>query len=109
MATRHDPEPTPRAPADAVPGPLRTCIVTGETAAPERMIRFVVGPEGDVVPDLARRLPGRGMWLRAERALLEQAVARKAVRPGGARAGQGRGRSAGAGRDVAAGAGARAI
>jgi len=68
------PEPT----ADAVPGPLRTCIVTGETAAPERMIRFVVGPEGDVVPELARRLPGRGMWLRAEQALLEQAIARKA-------------------------------
>ena len=59
-------------------GPLRTCIVTGETMAPERMIRFVVGPEGDVVPDLARRLPGRGMWLRAERAIVEQAVAKKA-------------------------------
>ncbi|MCW5732644.1 MAG: RNA-binding protein [Enhydrobacter sp.] len=64
--------------ASAVPGPLRTCIVTRETAAPERMIRFVVGPEGDVVPDLARRLPGRGMWLRAERAVLEQAIVRKA-------------------------------
>ena len=69
---------TPEPTADAVPSPLRTCIVTGETAAPERMIRFVVGPEGDVVPDLARRLPGRGMWLRAEQALLEQAIARKA-------------------------------
>jgi predicted RNA-binding protein YlxR (DUF448 family) len=64
--------------AAAAPGPLRTCIVTGGTAAPERMIRFVVGPDGDVVPDLARRLPGRGMWLRAERAVLEQAIARKA-------------------------------
>jgi len=63
---------------DAVPGPLRTCIVTGETAAPERMIRFVVGPDGDVVPDLARRLPGRGMWVRAERKAVEQAVSRKA-------------------------------
>ncbi|MFI4999920.1 MAG: RNA-binding protein [Reyranellales bacterium] len=60
----------------AVPGPLRTCIVTGEQGAPERMIRFVVGPDGDVVPDLARRLPGRGMWMRAERAMVEQAVAR---------------------------------
>jgi predicted RNA-binding protein YlxR (DUF448 family) len=69
---------TPELPADAVPGPLRTCIVTGETAAPERMIRFVVGPDGDVVPDLARRLPGRGLWVRAERASVEQAVARKA-------------------------------
>src|SRR3954447_3237525 len=64
--------------ADAVPGPLRTCIVTGETLAPERMIRFVVGPQGDVVPDLARRLPGRGLWLRAERSVVEQAVAKKA-------------------------------
>jgi len=46
-------------PTVAVAGPLRTCIATGEEGAPERMIRFVVGPEGDVVPDLARRLPGR--------------------------------------------------
>ncbi len=53
------------------------------------MIRFVVGPQGDVVPDLARRLPGRGMWVRAERAAVERAVAknlfakaaRAAVRP----------------------------
>jgi predicted RNA-binding protein YlxR (DUF448 family) len=75
MALAMTPEP---AAAGAVRGPLRTCIVTGETSAPERMIRFVVGPDGDVVPDLARRLPGRGMWLRAERAVLEQALARKA-------------------------------
>src|SRR6185503_15365919 len=59
-------------------GPLRTCIVTGETMAPERMVRFVVGPDGDVVPDLARRLPGRGMWVKAERAIVEQAIAKKA-------------------------------
>ncbi len=58
-------------------GPMRTCIVTGEEAAPERMIRFVVGPEREVVPDLARKLPGRGLWVRAERAAVEQAVARK--------------------------------
>src|SRR6185312_2618841 len=69
--------------AQIVTGPLRTCIVTGETMAPERMIRFVVGPSidggaGDVVPDLARRLPGRGMWVKAERAIVEQAVAKKA-------------------------------
>jgi predicted RNA-binding protein YlxR (DUF448 family) len=38
------------------------------------MIRFVVGPEGDVVPDLARRLPGRGLWVKAERAAVERAV-----------------------------------
>jgi len=58
-------------------GPMRTCIATGVEGAPEQMIRFVVGPEGDVVPDLARRLPGRGMWVRAERAALEKAVEKK--------------------------------
>ena len=57
-------------------GPQRTCIATGETGAPERMIRFVVGPEGDVVPDLARRLPGRGLWVKVERAAVERAVAK---------------------------------
>ena len=57
-------------------GPQRTCIATGETGAPERMIRFVVGPEGDVVPDLARRLPGRGLWVKAERGAVERAVAK---------------------------------
>ena len=56
---------------------VRTCIATGEEGPPERMIRFVVGPEGDAVPDLARRLPGRGMWVRADRAALERAVERK--------------------------------
>jgi predicted RNA-binding protein YlxR (DUF448 family) len=57
--------------------PLRTCIATGVQAAPERMIRFVVGPDGDVVPDLARRLPGRGMWVQASRAAVERAVTRR--------------------------------
>jgi predicted RNA-binding protein YlxR (DUF448 family) len=68
----------PAPPAGTSPGgPVRTCIVTGEEATPERMIRFVVGPEGEVVPDLARKLPGRGLWVRAERSAVEQAVARK--------------------------------
>lgn len=58
-------------------GPMRTCIATGVEGAPEAMIRFVVGPDGEVVPDLARRLPGRGMWVRAERAALERAVEKK--------------------------------
>ena len=58
-------------------GSVRTCIVTGEAAAPERMIRFVVGPGGEVVPDLARKLPGRGLWVRAEQAAVAEAVTRK--------------------------------
>ena len=80
------PEPT----ASAVTGPLRTCIATGEQGAPERMIRFVVGPEGDVVPDLARRLPGRGLWVQAERAAVEQCRGEEPVRQGGARGRSGR-------------------
>ena len=57
---------------------MRRCIVTGLSQPPERMIRFVVAPDGMVTPDLARRLPGRGLWLGAQRALVEQAVARHA-------------------------------
>ena len=63
-------------PTLGIPGPQRTCIATGEQGTPERMIRFVVGPDGEVVPDLARRLPGRGLWVRAERAAVERAVAK---------------------------------
>lgn len=62
--------------SDGSSGPVRTCIVSGEALAPERMIRFVVGPDGEVVPDLARRLPGRGLWLKAGRAIVEQAMAK---------------------------------
>lgn len=46
-------------------GPLRRCVVTRESLPKERMIRFVLGPDRQVVPDLAAKLPGRGMWLSA--------------------------------------------
>jgi uncharacterized protein len=54
-------------------GPLRRCIVTRERLAKERMIRFVIGPDRGLVPDLAERLPGRGIWLSASRDVLETA------------------------------------
>ena len=54
----------------------RTCIVTRQTLPPERMIRFVAGPDGAVVPDLKRNLPGRGCWVTAGRAYIEKAAAR---------------------------------
>ena len=60
----------------AADGALRRCIVSGESFAPEAMLRFVIGPDDSVVPDLARRLPGRGIWVRAERAAVERAVTR---------------------------------
>ena len=46
-------------------GPLRRCAATRERLPKERMIRFVIGPDRAVVPDLAERLPGRGIWLSA--------------------------------------------
>ena len=59
-------------------GPLRRCIVTRESGPKEGMVRFVLDPEGRVVPDLEGRLPGRGMWLSARADVLERAVKRGA-------------------------------
>lgn len=59
-------------------GPLRRCAVTREQAPKERLVRFVVGPGGEVVPDLANRLPGRGIWLSARRDVLDSPRARGA-------------------------------
>lgn len=54
----------------------RRCIVTGEVLPEQRLIRFVADPDGRVVPDIAAKLPGRGMWVSAERAILERAIAK---------------------------------
>ena len=59
-------------------GPLRRCIVTRARQSPETMIRFVLGPDRYIVPDLRANLPGRGLWLSARRDVLETALARKA-------------------------------
>ena len=59
---------------DGAEGPLRRCIVSGEVMAPERMVRFVLGPDDIVVPDVAQKLPGRGCWIRAERGAIESAA-----------------------------------
>ncbi len=59
-------------------GPHRRCIVTRTVGERARMIRFVVGPDGRVVPDLAARLPGRGMWLSARADVVETARAKGA-------------------------------
>jgi predicted RNA-binding protein YlxR (DUF448 family) len=55
----------------------RMCIVTRERGEADELIRFVIGPDGTVVPDLKRQLPGRGCWVKAERALVDKAVAKK--------------------------------
>jgi predicted RNA-binding protein YlxR (DUF448 family) len=56
----------------------RLCIATRAVRPVGEMIRFVAGPDGTVVPDLKRRLPGRGVWVTARRRLVEEAVRRQA-------------------------------
>ena len=56
--------------------PERRCIVTGDVQPKAGLIRFVVGPEGIVVPDLAGKLPGRGIWVTADRDLIRKAAAK---------------------------------
>ncbi|OSQ53555.1 RNA-binding protein [Marivita geojedonensis] len=59
---------------DRESGPERKCIATGEVRPTARLIRFVVGPDAQLVPDLAGKLPGRGLWVSADRASLEKAL-----------------------------------
>jgi predicted RNA-binding protein YlxR (DUF448 family) len=54
----------------------RTCIVSRERHEPDDLIRFVVSPDGVVVPDLKRNLPGRGCWVTADRLHIEKAIAK---------------------------------
>lgn len=55
----------------------RTCIVTRESGTVDDMIRFVAGPDGTIVADLKRNLPGRGCWVKAQRRYIDEAVKRK--------------------------------
>jgi hypothetical protein len=61
----------------AASGPRRRCIASGEVAGRAGLLRFVVGPGGELVPDLAGALPGRGLWLTPRREILERAVAKR--------------------------------
>lgn len=56
--------------------PERRCIATGETLARAGLVRFVIGPDGEVTPDLAERLPGRGIWVKAARSAVAKAAAK---------------------------------
>ena len=71
-ATPHEPRQGARTLAAA--SRERRDIVTGEVVEEARLIRFVAGPDGVVVPDLAAKLPGRGMWVAADRSSVETAA-----------------------------------
>jgi len=54
--------------------PERKCIVSGDVQSKHGLIRFVVGPDGQIVADILGKLPGRGVWVSSDRAALEEAV-----------------------------------
>ncbi|MGD1880523.1 MAG: RNA-binding protein [Kiloniellaceae bacterium] len=56
--------------------PERRCLASGEVLLKAQLLRFVVAPDGLLVPDLAERLPGRGLWLQARQDMMAKACAR---------------------------------
>jgi uncharacterized protein len=71
--TRLDEAPPGRRPRRAAPE--RRCLVSRESSDAAGMVRFVVSPDGELVPDVDGRLPGRGLWLAARRDIVATAVA----------------------------------
>ncbi|MEJ2434931.1 MAG: RNA-binding protein, partial [Pseudolabrys sp.] len=67
-------------------GSERQCALTRAVKPVDELIRFVVSPAGEVVPDVKRKLPGRGLWISAERAAVEQAARRNVFARGFKRA-----------------------
>ncbi|WP_407157242.1 RNA-binding protein [Bradyrhizobium sp. STM 3557] len=55
---------------------MRMCAVSREVRPIAELIRFVVAPSGEVVPDIKRKLPGRGLWITASRQTVAEAVRR---------------------------------
>jgi hypothetical protein len=65
-----------RGAAKAAAGAERHCALSRTLKPVDEMIRFVVGPGGDTVPDVKRKLPGRGIWVTATRGALDDAIKR---------------------------------
>ncbi|MCZ4352046.1 RNA-binding protein [Roseovarius aestuarii] len=61
-------------PKDRENGPERKCIATGEVQPKTGLVRFVVSPDGQIVPDVAEKLPGRGIWVSATPEALTKAA-----------------------------------
>ena len=65
-----------RGATSVAPGTERSCALSRKLKPVSQLIRFVVGPAGEAVPDIKRKLPGRGIWIDATRAAVEEAVKR---------------------------------
>src|SRR5438105_11199359 len=61
---------------------MRMCAVSREVRPIDELIRFVVAPTGEVIPDLKRKLPGRGLWVSASRKAVAEAVRRHHFKKG---------------------------
>ncbi len=75
LATAHDSE-LDHGAAKVAPGNERLCALSRTLKPVDDMIRFVVGPDGATVPDIKRKLPGRGIWITATRHCLDEAIKR---------------------------------
>jgi len=75
LATAHDHE-LDRGTTSVTPGTERHCALSRTLKPVDEMIRFVVGPQGEAVPDVKRKLPGRGIWITGSRSALDEAVKR---------------------------------
>ena len=65
-----------RGTTSVAPGTERMCALTRQVLPVEQLIRFVVSPTGEVVPDVKRKLPGRGLWITGTQAAVAEAVKR---------------------------------
>jgi uncharacterized protein len=75
LATAHNSE-LDRGTTSVAPGTERHCALTHQLKPVGELIRFVVGPAGEVVPDIKRKLPGRGIWISGRRVAVEEAIQR---------------------------------
>jgi predicted RNA-binding protein YlxR (DUF448 family) len=62
---------------EALTGTTRRCLVTGVVRPKTELLRFVVDPAGQIVADIAGKLPGRGLWVTAQRAILAEASSKR--------------------------------
>lgn len=62
---------------EALTGAARRCLVTGAVRPKGELLRFVLDPAGKIVPDVAGKLPGRGLWLTAQRDIVSEAASKR--------------------------------
>ena len=66
--------------------PVRKCILSGDREARAGLIRLALGPDGEIMPDVRAKAPGRGAWIGVDRGALEEAIAKGRLRGALARA-----------------------